>query len=182
MGQLSIIAYTKIIPLENAAITPDGYVVDNQGDVVFNAVCPIIDSSSDRNTGLMEGEIYQFETNRKYMFATEFQHSNFIELLADLAGYTPGKSESKSYFATHHTYGALLAGSGPFWELISAPKSQYTIGPIVAAKLADDFHSYLRKARALDTNLVLEGGFITQYKYWYEIFAAAAHDGMVSVY
>lgn len=184
MGSIMrVTAYQKIVPLDTAALTPDGYVVDEMGNVVRNAICPLIDPSAGaRNKGLEEGKIYSFDSTLTFACYNRYQHQNFIEVLCELAKYTPSNPSSLAHLSDRFTQGALEQGHGPFYELISFVRQAGTIGPFACNKLAHEFSLFRPKAQAMDSNLDFNGAFYDQYMNWLEVFCIAGEDGLVSIF
>lgn len=182
MSVMRVTAYTKIMPLEHVAITPDGYVVNEIGDVVHNAICPMLnDPKGIRTRGLGEGQIYTFSNTLTFAIYTHEQHAMFIEALCELAKYGPNKSDRGTFLPVAYTYGAIKAGSGICHELITMNRIG-TLGPEACMKLANEMHALRSNAQAFDINMGFESGFYDQFMNWYDVFCTAGDTGMVTVY
>lgn len=184
MSVMRVTAYTKIMPLEHAAITPDGYVVNEIGDVVHNAICPMLnDPQGIRTKGLGEGQIYTFSNTLTFALYTHEQHNNFLEVLCELLGYPYAYKHDAGMLIHHgHLIAAREIGIGPCFELISLPRRMGTIGPQAAMKMANEMGAARNRAKALDINLAFEGGFIDQYMNWYDVMCTAGDSGLITVY
>ena len=70
--------------------------------------------------------VYTFDQSGGFAAGSYGTYNGWRELLAKLAGWTGAKQ-------------AWKAQGGPFWELINFTDCDGTIGPVVSAKLAQDF-------------------------------------------
>lgn len=182
MAIMRVTAYRQIVPLENAAQTPDGYIVDETGTILYNAVRPIIDKGFPAQCkGLDSGVIYQFENTLCFACYTHHQHHNFLEALAELAGYQIGESKFAGIPFLSHLITVAQSDSGSFWELFRFSDTRATIGPEACAKLAADFQAFRGKAYAFDKNNDFEEAFYNQYMNWLEAFTIASEYGMVTL-
>lgn len=182
MAIMRVSAYKNIVPLENAAVTPDGYIVDEMGDIVYNAICPILNRGIPHQyKGLEPGVIYQFESTLCFACYSHDQHMNFLETLAQLGGYVPGEIQFAGTYMMKYAVGAITKGEGPFWELMNFSTNRTAIGPEVCAKLAADFQAYRGKALAFDKNNDFEDAFYNQFMNWLEVFIIASDYGMVTL-
>ena len=183
MSVMRVTAYKQLIPLEHAAITPDGYVVNEMGDVVHNAICPMLnDPQGIRTKGLGEGQIYTFTNTLTFALYTQEQHNNFLEVLCELLGYPYAHKHDAGKLIHHgHLVAAREVGIGSMFELISL-KRIGTIGPHACMKLANEMHAMRNRAQAFDKNMGFENGFYDQFMNWYDIFCTAGDDGLVTIY
>ena len=183
MSVMRVTAYKQLIPLEHAAITPDGYVVNEMGDVVHNAICPMLnDPQGIRTKGLGEGQIYTFTNTLTFALYTQEQHNNFLEVLCELLGYPYAHKHDAGTLIHHgHLVAAREIGIGSMFELISL-KRIGTIGPHACMKLANEMHAMRSRAQAFDKNMGFENGFYDQFMNWYDIFCTAGDDGLVTIY
>lgn len=182
MSVMRVTAYKQLVPLEHAAITPDGYVVNEIGDVVHNAICPMLnDPKGIRTKGLGEGQIYTFSNTLTFAIYTHEQHAMFIEALCELAKYEPDTETRRQYMPKAYTLGALAKSNGICHELITMNRMG-TLGPEACMKLANEMHAMSTRAKAFDTNMGFESGFYDQYMNWYDVFCTAGDTGMVTVY
>lgn len=182
MSVMRVTAYKQLIPLEHAAITPDGYVVNELGDVVYNAICPMLnDPKGTRTRGLGEGQIYTFSSTLTFAIYTHEQHAMFIEALCEVAKYEPRTEFHKQYLPKAYTLGALDQKSGICHELITMGRMG-TLGPEACMKLANEMHILQNRVKAFDVNMGFESGFYDQFMNWYDVFCTAGDTGMVTVY
>ena len=182
MSVMRVTAYKQLIPLEHAAITPDGYVVNEMGDVVHNAICPMLnDPQGIRTKGLGEGQIYTFTNTLTFALYTHDQHAMFIEALCELLQYEPRHIKGRHWLSFPYTCGAMDIGAGSMFELISL-KRIGTIGPHACMKLANEMHAIRNRAQTFDINMGFESGFYDQFMNWYDIFCTAGDDGLVTIH
>lgn len=182
MAYIHIMAYEGLKPMPNVSVHPDGYVVDQHGDVVKRAICPIPGDSTHRIfDGLTPGMVYSFESGLRVEMCTTQQRLNFMEALAEFAGYKP-VSEGGLLLQRPYTQGAYAKCAGPFWELITLTTNRVIVGPVVSNKLYRDLANDKTRAKAFDTNLDFQGGFYQQYMCWMQAFQMASNNGLVNIY
>jgi hypothetical protein len=101
-------------------------------------------------------------------------YSRWREMLAEFAQYpvTPGEG---------HDAAAWSADSGFFWELICFSDCEGAIGPLVSAKLSEDFDTHHAEARIWAATLDQDGDyFIRVYEDFQRAFQMASQGGAVS--
>lgn len=182
MAYIHIMAYSGLKPMPNVSVHPDGYMIDEHGDVIKKAICPIPgDTASRIFDGLKPGMVYSFESGMRLEMCTLDQRLNFMEALAEFAGYKP-ISEPGNWKQRPYTQGAYARKGGCFWELITLTTNRAILGPVVANKLLKEFTHDLSRAEAFDKEHDFDGGFFEQFRCWAMVFYAAADDGLVSIY
>jgi hypothetical protein len=161
---LDITAYSKLTKVPHA-VEDDG---EDYLQVYANPHFP------GRAKGLEDGAYYSFDASMGFRAGSYSGYHNWREQLARMAGYAPvpysmfGDDPQLS-----HQAGAFEVESGPFWELICFSDCEGTIGPVVSAKLLQDFRDYDEVAKKLDEN------FYAKYSRFTEAFAMAADGGAV---
>lgn len=62
MAYIHIMTYSGLKPMPNVSVHPDGYMVDEHGDVIKQAICPIPGDMSNRLfDGLIPGMVYSLD-------------------------------------------------------------------------------------------------------------------------
>lgn len=182
MAIMRVSAYKNIFPLENAAVTFDGYIVNELGDVVYNAICPTLNKAFPHQyKGLEPGAIYSFESTLCFACYSHEQHLNFLETLCQMLEYPPEEVKFCGMPTLMYAMGAIRKGQGVFYELVSFSTDRTAIGPEVCAKLAADFQAYRARAFAYDKNNDYGESFYNQYMNWLEVFVVASDYGMVTL-
>jgi hypothetical protein len=111
--------------------------------------------------GLVGGCPYRYEEERLFdVAAGDHELNAYHDQLAKLGGFN---------WLIHD-----VESPGPFRELIGYSSDSGIIGPMVSAKLADDFAWFDERARALG-----DCGFYTWFTVMRELFEFAAKDGAV---
>ena len=182
MAYIHIMAYSGLKPMPNVSVHPDGYMVDEHGDVIKQAICPIPGDMSNRLfDGLTPGMVYSFESGMRLDMCTLDQRLNFMEALAEFAGYKPIR-EPGTWMQHPYTQGAHARAGGRFWELITLTTNRAILGPVVANKLLKEFVDDMQKAEAFDKEHDFEGGFCEQFRCWGKVFKMASQRGLISIY
>lgn len=113
-----------------------------------------------RAEGLVPGMTYTYEARMGFRAGSYSGYSAWRAWLAQLAGYASPEDVT-----------------GPFAELINFSDCEGTIGPVVAARLLQDFIAFDEAAQATDDD---EGGWYYQkYQEWHAAMAMAADGGAV---
>lgn len=133
-----------------------------------------------REEGVEDGAAYTAEEGMS--FCTGYgSHGAWREELAKMARYAATAVDNGFGRATEmHSGGAWAAESGPFWELINFSDCEGTIGPVVSAKLANDFYEWDERAKQHDEANALDGYFYKRFQEWRQAFEMAADGGMVN--
>ena len=182
MGYMRIMVYAGLKPMPNVSVHPDGYIVDEHGDVVRQAICPIPGDMSNRIfDGLKGGTVYEYDRGIRLEMCTLDQRLNFMEALAEFAKYKP-ISEPGKLLQRPYTQGAYARTGGRYWELITLTTNRAIVGPVVSNKLAKEFTEDIQKAKDFDKKHGFENGFSTQFLCWGEAFSVAADNGLVNIY
>ena len=158
---LDITAYRSLSTVENPDLDGDG--------------CPVADDQwkcrgtqySERNwpgrtRGLEADAVYRFADSLGFRAGSYVGYNQWRNQLARLAGY-----ESAVDCWNNHP-------DGPFRELIEFSDCEGVIGPVVAAKLSEDFAAFRTKAEES-----ADAWFVGQYRLWQQAFEMAADNGAV---
>lgn len=126
-----------------------------------------------REEGVEHREVYKAEDGFSFRAGAYSRYNRWRDDLAKLAGYDLGSYEQygkewPSYAAT-----AWEAGEGPFYELIHFSDCEGTIGPVVSAKLYEDFKSFQSKIEGHDS------WFVETYNDFMKAFEMASQNGAV---
>ena len=102
-------------------------------------------------------------------------YNRWREQLAKLAGYEKTMGRGILGYEETHQHGAIVAGSGPFYELIWFPDNEGSIGTAVCTKLAKDFAEFERAAELLEDHWFME-----KYLDFKNAFELASEGGIVN--
>lgn len=127
-----------------------------------------------RFEGLDEEAVYNFTDSMGFRAGSYSGYSTWREQLAELAGYPATPYTGFGEEQIRHDSGAWKATEGPFWELINFADNEGTIGPVVSAKLAQDFAKFRDAAMNHP-----DEWFREKYKDWQEAFEMASDNGAV---
>lgn len=101
-------------------------------------------------------------------------YGRWREQLAELAGYPERAYEGED---PSHATGAWTLPFGPFHELIDFSDCEGVIGPLISAKLAEDFACYQKLADAHP-----DEWFRQKYDLWRQAFEMASQGGAVMLH
>lgn len=166
MMGLDLYVYTRLEKHTNQERNSDGDAVADDALTLYeNPDFPGRAEGIDCAAVYAEGDGYVDHAGSSYSW-----YSRWREKLAKLAGY-PAEGDNEW---TLHSRGAWNATGGPFWELINFSDCEGTIGPVVSAKLAQDF----------ETHAMLMNGFEDprqreRFEWFAKAFKAAADGGAV---
>lgn len=181
MSFLSIVAFEGMSLLPNAALTHDGYIVDEYGELVKHAVAPNPQyTPHPAYQGVELGRVYKFHSGLRVDLCSLEQMANFKESLAELAGFKPEPNSPADQYLSRFTRAAGTQG-GPFREFIILPNEPMIIGPVLAKAVVGHFGDFRIRAHAWDVNNDFNEGFYKQYMCWYQMFAMASDSGMVMI-
>jgi hypothetical protein len=127
-----------------------------------------------REQGVEDRAYYNAEESESVLHMSYGRYNRWRDQLAKVAGYALGSYTQ--YVNTYESYAASAwaVSEGPFWELINFSDCEGTIGPVVSAKLSNDFAQFDEQAKA-------EGeDFYRAYQELRRGFEMAADGGMVS--
>lgn len=127
----------------------------------------------------IEDGFYQFDEHQAGIHYAYSAHSQFRELLAEIAGWSEAPDEGdedQGYrrFPFRRTVKAWRSESGPFWELLNFSDCEGTIGTAACVKLAKDFAELQAKADAHP-----DEWFRAHYAIWRRNFEFASDRGAV---
>lgn len=129
-----------------------------------------------RSEGVVENAYYTSTDELDFRAGSYGGYNAWREQLAEFAGYPVSPAEYHQG-KLRHDQGAWDASGGPFWELIHFSDCEGTIGPVVSAKLAQDFADNQAKA---DTYAGPESDwFKSRYADWRKAFEMGADGGCV---
>lgn len=168
---LDIVAYRRLTPAPNAPVSEadDGNPVDYER---FTLLHPEVMAWAEqafpgRAEGISPG-VYSYDEKFGFHAGSYGGYNEWREELARRAGYPVGDGDERH----RHSSGAWAAGGGPFWELIHFSDSEGVIGPVVSAKIANDFATFQDAAGKV-------GWFAECYAKWRRAFEMAADGGAV---
>jgi hypothetical protein len=163
---LDITAYRHIRAAPRAAVDSEGYPVKWEK---YGRLFPNDAAFAGREAGLKLAPkaVFAWAEELRFRAGSYSGYGEWRDELARLAGYEPVDGLTHPY-----ARGAWDAANGPFWELINFADCEGVIGPVVAAKLVDDFDRYAERAAEHK-----EGWFRDLYKTWRDAFAMAADGG-----
>lgn len=103
-----------------------------------------------RDAGLDGDGIYSYMDAVDVLSRPYGAYNRWRETLAKLAGYPLTRRIDDD--RASHAAGCWDATSGPFYELIDFSDCEGSIGPVAAAKLAQDFAEWDERAKALSSD------------------------------
>jgi hypothetical protein len=161
---LDITAYRKLTKTDTAELESDGYPKDYLKFWRARLVTGTEEEFPGRTEGVEQDAVYSFAERLSFRAGSYGGYNDWRNDLAKVAGHESAKAAWDN---------PPPAGS-PFWELINFFDNEGVIGPIVAAKLAQDFAEYRTKAKAIG------GYFFDRYCQWQKAFEMAADGGAVN--
>lgn len=173
---LDITACRRITKLD-AIFNEDGDAIDKQtgAPVDYDVRAYANKDFPGRWEGVEDGAIYKAEESIGFCAGSYSGHNAWREELAKLAGYNPAPvNYGFGITLMKHSGGAYSESEGPFWELINFSDCEGTIGPIVSAKLANDFAEWDERAKKH-----ADSDFYAKFQQWMEAFEMAADGGLV---
>lgn len=167
---LDVTAYSKLVEAPDAERDEDGGLVDWQGMASFydNQDFP------GRFEGLKEGMAYKTDGECSGLSSGYGTYNGWREELAKLAGYPVQMREQYGREVESYCAACWGGAEGPFSEQINFSDCEGSIGPVVSAKLANDYAEFADKAEAVG------GYFWEKYQEWQEAFQLAADNGAVN--
>lgn len=128
----------------------------------------------ERAEGIESRVVYKADDSVSFRAGSYGRYNAWREELAKLAGYPAVAYERYGQTSMRHDAGAWAALSGPFHELINFSDCEGVIGPVVSAKLAQDFADFQEKADSHNDEY-----FRSRYANWRQAFEMAAINGAV---
>lgn len=167
---LDISAFSKLVEAPDAKRDEDGFLEDWEQYREFNDD----QDFPGRLNGLKPGVAYRLTgENIDFRAGSYSSYNAWRNQLAQLAGYPLTKSAGPDGETEGYDAGAWSSSEGPFFEQIKFTDSDGSIGPIVSAKLANDYAQYSEKAEQVG------GIFWVLYEEWQRAFTLASDDGVV---
>ena len=163
---LDIVAYKNV-----EYISIDDNDVDEYGDPrdinVFRLYQSLIEYTEENWPGRTEGitgEYFTYENGYDFCVGSYGGYNSWRNNLARLAGYGSADDVWDRKFK-----------EGPFLELINFSDCEGYIGPVVSAKLYQDFKDNYEKAKLVND----DGWFLRKYEDWMKAFEYASQNGLV---
>jgi hypothetical protein len=129
------------------------------------------DEWPDHRKGIPSGKVFMFEDSMNFRAGSYGGYSQWREWLAEVAGYpnAPG--------ATFHPHCMTVweGAAGPFSELINFSDCEGIIGPVVAAKLAQDCVDFDERAKTSSDS----DYYYIRYREWRMACEMAADGGVI---
>lgn len=177
---LYIYAYTRLTPVD----LPEGWSVTSYGDV-HDADDDYIDDHHTfdtemteaewpgRTEGIVHGQVYYApqDSGMWFQVGAYSAYGDWRNKLANVIGYEVADD-------VWENYGEEEGKDLPFYELINFSDCDGLIGPVVSAKLADDFETFDELAFACSESGAWEDWY-ELYKKWKTAFKVAADRGAV---
>jgi hypothetical protein len=164
-----------IVYYKNAKLAKEGQGVDSDGFQLDGFVTPWDNPSfPGRSEGVECGKTYVASEGQHFGAGSYGGYNNWREELARVAGYPLIDRERYGENLPSCAASAWQATEGPFWELINFSDCEGTIGPVVSAKLAQDFANWQQDADGSP-----QPGFQRTYANFRKAFEQASDNGFV---
>lgn len=159
---LDVTAYRSLVPVTGAEVDEDGYPIDHERMWLFHAdfVEWMNDYSPGLTEGLIGGTVYAHSESYAFRAGTNGGYEVWLDRLAEMAGYESPPE------------------SGAFAELMDILDNEGVIGPVVSAKLANDFLEWERDAERY-AHSIGSNSFLALYRCWKKAFEMASDGGAV---